>query len=41
MFNWRYMLIPVSVVLFHRGCGSLQFRELMVFGVRLAYWTVR
>lgn len=39
MFNWKYVLIPVSVVLYHRG--ALEFRELNIFGIRIAYWTVR
>jgi len=39
IFRHEYMLIPVSVVLI--DYGTVFARELLIFGVRIAYWTVR
>jgi len=38
IFRYEYMLIPVSVVLI--DYGKTCAREMFIFGVRVAYWTV-
>ena len=41
MFNLNVVLIPLSIVKQHRqsGMSYIDYRELYVFDIRLAYWT--
>lgn len=42
MFNLSVVLIPLSIVKQRRQSGMtsyIDYRELYVFGIRLAYWT--
>ena len=41
MFNYRFALVPLSIVRMVRRGGStiLHYRVLYLFGIRLAYWT--
>lgn len=38
----KYILIPISFTVFTRVEGTTRYawRELLVFGIRLAYWTI-
>jgi len=39
IFNYRFLLIPVAVPAFYKG--PLQWREVLIFGFRVAYWTIK
>lgn len=41
MFNYKFALVPLSIVRMYRMEGStiLHYRVLYLFGIRLAYWT--
>lgn len=44
IFNYRYMLIPVAIPLlndFYNGKLVTLYRVILIFGFRVAYWTVR
>jgi hypothetical protein len=45
IFDYRFILIPLSIPLLHdvnaRGEITIEYRVLYVFGIRLAYWTVK
>ena len=42
MFNRKYWNVPLAIVAFSYGPINdlITYRELYVFGLRLAYWTV-
>jgi hypothetical protein len=38
VFYWQFCLIPVALPLFSKN--NIVYRMLLIFGVRVAYWTV-
>jgi hypothetical protein len=44
VFNYRYMLIPLAVPLMYEaqnGKINVYYRQILIFGFRVAYWTVQ
>jgi hypothetical protein len=40
LFRWKYVLTPLAIPMFQYEGGKLVQKHVLVFGIRVALWTV-